>query len=136
VIIVSTLIVLPLRILALGKNYVGENVQPRYFLPLLFLLVGVAVFSPKGVTSFYLSEVQISFVALLISAGQSFALHFAMRRYITGSDVVSWNLNKNIEWWWAFLPSPMTSWAIGSLGFAIAVSIGLWHLRKPVKSDY
>jgi hypothetical protein len=136
VIIISALIILPLRILALGKNYVGENVQPRYFLPLLFLLVGVAVFSPKGVPSFYLSKVQVGFVALLISAGQSFALHFAMRRYITGSDVVSWNLNKNIEWWWAFLPSPMTIWAIGSLGFAIAASIGLWQLRKPVTTDY
>jgi hypothetical protein len=49
---------------------------------------------------------------------------------------VDWNLNKNIEWWWSFMPSPMTSWAIGSLGFAIAVSVGLWQLRKPVKSDY
>jgi hypothetical protein len=25
---------------------------------------------------------------------------------------------------------------MGSLGFAIAVSVGLWQLRKPVKSDY
>jgi hypothetical protein len=59
-----------------------------------------------------------------------------MRRYITGSDVVDWNLNKNIEWWWSFMPTPMISWAIGSLGFAVAVSVGLWQLRKTVKSDY
>ena len=45
-------------------------------------------------------------------------------------------LNKNVEWWWSFMPSPMTSWALASLGFAIAVSIGLWQLRKPVKEDY
>jgi hypothetical protein len=134
--VTAALVILPLRILALGKNFVGENVQPRYFLPLLFLLIGLAVFSPKNTDAFYFSKAQVFLTIFLISTAQAFALHFAMRRYITGSDVVDWNLNKNIEWWWSFMPSPMTSWAIGSLGFAIAVSVGLWQLRKPVKSDY
>ena len=134
--ILSTLIILPLRILALGKNYVGENVQPRYFLPLLFLLVGIAVFSPKNVEAYYLSHTQVIIASLLMTNAHAFALHFTMRRYLTGSDVVDWNLNKNVEWWWSFMPSPMTSWALASLGFAIAVSIGLWQLRKPVKEDY
>jgi hypothetical protein len=134
--VTAALVILPLRILALGKNFVGENVQPRYFLPLLFLLIGIAIFSPKNTDAFYFSKAQVFLTIFLVSAAQAFALHFAMRRYITGSDVVDWNLNKNIEWWWSFMPSPMTSWAMGSLGFAIAVSIGLWQLRKPVRSDY
>jgi len=136
VFIISTLFLLPLRILALGKNYVGENVQPRYFLPLLFLLIGIAIFSPKNVEAFFLSTPQVIFASLLIINAHAFALHFAMRRYITGSDVVDWNLNKNIEWWWSFMPSPMTSWFIGSIGFALAATYGLWQLRKPVKEDY
>jgi hypothetical protein len=134
--VTAALVILPLRILALGKNFVGENVQPRYFLPLLFLLIGLAIFSPTNTNAFYFSKAQVILTIFLISTAQAFALHFAIRRYITGSDVVDWNLNKNIEWWWSFMPSPMTSWAIGSLGFAIAVSVGLWQLRKPVKSDY
>jgi hypothetical protein len=136
VLIISTLFILPLRILALGKNYVGENVQPRYFLPLLFLLIGIVIFSPKNVAAFFLSTTQVIFASLLIINAHAFALHFAMRRYITGSDVVDWNLNKNIEWWWSFMPSPMTSWFIGSIGFALAATYGLWQLRKPVKEDY
>jgi hypothetical protein len=134
--IVSTLVILPLRILALGKNYVGENVQPRYFLPLLFLLVGIAVFSPKNVEAFYLSYAQVIVAAFFVTSAHAFALHFTMRRYLTGSDVVDWNLNKSVEWWWSFMPSPMASWALASLGFAVALSVGLWQLRKPVKEDY
>jgi len=133
--IFAALFILPLRILALGKNYVGENVQPRYFLPLLFLLVGIALFSPKNVDSFWLSPAQVGATFVSVSIAHGFALHFALRRYITGSDVVDWNLNKNVEWWWDPLPSPMTWWAIGSFAFSLAVLIGLLKIRKPVTTD-
>ena len=134
--VLSALIIFPLRILALGKNFVGENVQPRYFLPLLILFVGIALYSLKSSERISLSNSQILITAFAISISHSFALHFVLRRFITGTDVIDWNLNKNIEWWWSFMPPPMTSWAMGSLGFAIAVSVGLWQLRKPIKSDY
>ena len=133
ILIIAVLFFLPLRILALGKNYVGENVQPRYFLPLLFLLVAFSMISAesKPVISFNFPQLILIFVASTIS--HAFALHFTIRRYITGSDVVDWNLNKNVEWWWDFMPSPMASWILAVIGFSTAVLIGIQQIHKNTK---
>jgi hypothetical protein len=133
ILIIAILFFLPLRILALGKNYVGENVQPRYFLPLLFLLVAFSMISAesKPVISFNFPQLILIFVASTIS--HAFALHFTIRRYITGSDVVDWNLNKNVEWWWDFMPSPMASWILAVIGFSTAVLIGIQQIHKNTK---
>jgi hypothetical protein len=42
-----------------------------------------------------------------------------MRRFITGIDVMGWNLNEGIEWWWQGFISPMAVLIIGSLSFAL-----------------
>ena len=131
--LIVILFFLPLRILALGKNYVGENVQPRYFLPLLFLLVAFSMISldNKPIISFNIPQLSLIFVSSTIS--HAFALHFTLRRYITGSDVVDWNLNKNIEWWWDFMPSPLTSWVLGVVGFSFAILIGILQIHNKSK---
>lgn len=131
--IFSALLILPLRILALGKNFVGENVQPRYFLPLIFLFVGVALLSTDKLEEFWLSKAQIFTIIFASSIANFFSLHFVLRRFITGTDIVDWNLNRNIEWWWSFMPSPLISWSIGSVSFSIAISIGLWQMRDRSK---
>lgn len=132
-IIISLLIILPLRILALGKNYVGENVQPRYFLPLLFLLIAFSMFIPPNSTTILLSSAQLTLIFFSSLIAHAFALHYTLRRYITGSDVIDWNLNKNVEWWWSFMPSPMLSWIIGVVGFSLAVLVGLYQIQKNSK---
>ncbi len=131
--IFAALLILPLRILALGKNFVGENVQPRYFLPLIFLFVGIALLSSDKSESFWLSKTQIFTIIFASSVANFFSLHFVFRRFITGTDVVDWNLNRNIEWWWSFMPSPLISWFIGSIAFSIAITIGLWQMRDKSK---
>jgi hypothetical protein len=131
--IFAALLILPLRILALGKNFVGENVQPRYFLPLIFLFVGISLISTNKSEEFWLSRTQIFVIILASSIANFFALHFVLRRFITGTDVVDWNLNRNIEWWWSFMPSPLVSWFIGSIAFSIAITIGLWQMRDKSK---
>jgi hypothetical protein len=131
--IFAALLILPLRILALGKNFVGENVQPRYFLPLIFLFVGISLISTNKSEEFWLSRTQIFVIILASSIANFFALHFVLRRFITGTDVVDLNLNRNIEWWWSFMPSPLVSWFIGSIAFSIAITIGLWQMRDKSK---
>ena len=60
------------------------------------------------------------------------ALHTNIRRYISGLDVVDWNLNHHVEWWWDIPVSPMVIWAIGSLAFAGAtIIVLLWLHRQP-----
>jgi len=133
--LLSLMAYLPLRILALGKNVVGENVQPRYLLPLLFVLIGIMLFSTavNQLITFTLSQLIFTAASLIIA--QAFALHAVMRRYITGSDVISWNLNRRPEWWWDPLPSPMLTWFIASLAYAITISIAINYLNEIAKKS-
>jgi hypothetical protein len=70
---------------------------------------------------------------IVASAGlaNAFALHAHIRRYVTGSDVVGWNLNRDAEWWWPFGPAPMTTWLLGSAAFALAAGLVMFPARRP-----
>jgi hypothetical protein len=56
-----------------------------------------------------------------------------MRRYITGVDVIGWNLNKNAEWWWTVGPSPMTIWMLGTIAFGLTATLVLQMARMRVE---
>lgn len=133
--LLSMMAFIPLRILALGKNVVGENVQPRYLLPFLFVIIGLSLFINYKEKFITFSNGQLIFVATSLSIANAFALHYVMRRYITGTDVVSWNLNRNAEWWWEPLPSPMTTWFIGSFAYILMISIAIAYLSNLTKKS-
>ena len=133
--LLSMMAFIPLRILALGKNVVGENVQPRYFLPFLFVIIGLSLFINYKESFITFSNSQLIFIATSLSIAHAFALHYVMRRYITGTDVVSWNLNRNAEWWWDPLPSPMTTWFIGSFAYILMISIAITYLSNLAKKS-
>ena len=139
ILIMGAIFYIPLRILYLGFNFVGEGVQPRYFLPLLMVFVGISLLAlGKEPITFSFSQAFVLFGSLVVA--HAFALHYTMRRYITGvssgftgSDKTDWNLNKDVEWWWSALPNPLTTWAFGSFTFALAAFIAINYLRKPIK---
>jgi len=139
-ILMGAIFYIPLRILYLGFNFVGEGVQPRYFLPLLMVFIGISLLSFENDKNIFFTKTQ-SFVLIGASVvAHAFALHYTMRRYITGvsssftgEDKTDWNLNKDVEWWWSFLPSPLTTWTIGSISFAIAVLVGFIFVNKKSK---
>ena len=140
ILIMGAIFYLPLRILYLGFNFVGEGVQPRYFLPLLMVFIGISLLSFENDKNlfFTLSQSVVLIGAAIIA--HAFALHYTMRRYITGvssgftgEDKTDWNLNKDVEWWWNFLPNPMTTWFIGSLTFSLAVLISFLLINKKSK---
>jgi len=99
---------------------VGVGVQPRYLLPLLAMLAVVAMVRLDG-APFRLTTGQRWFVASALIIANSLALHVNIRRYVTGIDEWSVNLNRDIEWWWSIPISPMALWVAGSLAFAGAV---------------
>ncbi len=113
---------LPTYVLTQGGDKVGEQVQPRYILPLLVLLGGLLVVQ-VGRKKFSLGRIQSTAVVIALSAANLVALHMNMRRYITGNDVPGWNLNAGVEWFWSGAPAPMVVWAVGSLAFAGLVTI-------------
>ncbi|TQO20757.1 putative membrane protein DUF2142 [Rhodoglobus vestalii] len=113
---------LPTYVLTQGGDRVGEQVQPRYLLPLIVLLGGLLVLR-AGRKRFTLGRIQSTAVVLSLSVAYVMALHTNMRRYVTGIDVYGWNLDAGTEWFWSGAPSPVAVWAIGSAAFAGLVFI-------------
>ncbi|CAN5520470.1 hypothetical protein BH10ACT7_BH10ACT7_11250 [soil metagenome] len=131
--VVLVLWLLPTVVLMQGGNAVGQNVQPRYLLPIIIVLAGVAMLS-VGNRFVRLGRAQTLLIGVALSVGQAFALHVNMRRYLTGTDIQGGNLDDGAEWWWnGLIFSPMAVWVIGAAAFTGLVVIILRHLRK---SDY
>jgi hypothetical protein len=120
--VASVLVVLPVFVLTRGGDAVGQQVQPRYILPLIVLLAGLLLLR-AGERSVVFSRGQIILVSLTLTVVQFIALHTTMRRYITGTDDQGFNLNSGIEWWWSIPVSPMAVFIAGSLSYAGLVAI-------------
>ena len=122
---------LPTYVLVAGSNIVGQNVQPRYLLPLIVIMGGLAVLSVAGRTV-RVSRFQGVFVVASLAIAQSVALEINIRRYVTGSDVAGVNLDVGVEWWWDSFPfSPMAVWILGSLAFTALITILVREMAKP-----
>lgn len=98
--------------LQIDLNYVGEMVQPRYLYPIFAFSLGFFIFSSNNLLNLASSKYFV--LAVLVAVGNSGALYFTIRRYVTGMDVRYWNLNELVEWW-PLLPSPMVFWIIWTL---------------------
>ncbi|MHB8298926.1 MAG: DUF2142 domain-containing protein [Dermatophilaceae bacterium] len=121
----------PTYVMVQSGAVVGGQVQPRYILPLIILLGGVALLQVGG-ASLQLSKAQVVVLVSTLSVANAVALHVNMRRYITGTNVTSWNLNTAAQWWWSIPVSPMTVWVVGSLSFAaclLVIALGTMHAR-------
>jgi predicted membrane protein DUF2142 len=111
---------IPTYLLYITDQYVGDYLQPRYLLPLLTMLAVVAMVRLDG-DAFRLTRGQ-RWVALSVLAGaNAFALFTNIRRYVTGTSLLSWNLNRNVQWWWNTPISPMAVCVVGVIAFGLAI---------------
>lgn len=120
-----SLVAIPMAVLAADGNLVGENVQPRYVLPLLPVLVGTALIAPRDRPGIVWRKGQALLIAALVVLAHSAALHTNIRRYVTGVDVRGLDLGAQAEWWWGKGPGPLATWLIGSIAFAVIVGCAL-----------
>lgn len=111
-------IALPVYVLFLDRMIVGENVQSRYVLPLLTVVLGVRLAGASADQN--LTKRRLIFFSLGLSVAHAAALHTHMRRYISGLDVNTLNLSTGLEWWPSVLPNPNLVWA--------AASFAMWPL--------
>ncbi|TFB91269.1 DUF2142 domain-containing protein [Cryobacterium algoricola] len=122
ILVFAALWAIPTYVLVRSRVPVGEQVQPRYILPLIIILAGLTLLQ-RRTQSLSLSRTQITVIVAALSLANALALHADIRRYVTGTDITSWNLDTAAGWWWGFAPSPMTLWSIGSVSFAGAVAL-------------
>lgn len=113
---------LPVYVLQQGGDTLGEAVQPRYLLPLIILFMGLVLLArPGGPLSF--SRPQLVLVSGALILVNFIALHFNLRRYLTGVDQQGANLDAGYEWWWDITISPMFVWIAGAAAYAALVVI-------------
>ena len=108
----------PTYILFISGYRVGDYVQPRYILPLMALFAAAILVRPTG-PAFGLSRGQRWTLVLVLGAANASALFVNIRRYVTGTDVLSPNLDRHVEWWWGMPVPPMGVWILGSVAFLV-----------------
>lgn len=121
----------PAYILLKSKATVGQEVQPRYILPLLLMFAGVALLEAGRRLRF--TRFQVGVAAFALSIANTVALHVSMQRYVSGSTVADVNLSHGQHWWWSSSIPPMLVWILGSLAFAAAVAGALWLANRRVE---
>ena len=131
--VIGTVIALwgmPLYLLQLGGFRAGEEVQPRYLLPLMMVFLGTMLLTKDG-RPIISDRGRLWFVIIALTLANAIALHTNIRRYTTGIRVQGFDLDSLREWWWPFFPdalSPNLIWFIGSLAFGVL----LWALLMKV----
>jgi len=112
--------IVPAYVQYLAAAPVGTGVQPRYILPLLTILAVIALARIDGM-AFRLATGQRWIMVAALSVVNAVALFYNLRRYITGTDVHSFNLDARGEWWWGIPVPPLGVLAVGALAFAVGL---------------
>ncbi len=126
--------VVPTYIQYVSDVPVGTGVQPRYILPLLILL-GVVALTRLRSAAVRLSPVQWGTVVVGLAVINAVSLHVNTRRYVTGADVRTLNLDSHLEWWWGLPIGPFETWLIGSVAFAVALALLSFDLTRPALAE-
>lgn len=130
--VLAALWAIPTYILVKSHATVGVLVQPRYMLPLIVVLAGIAIYRTAGKSIGKLPTSTAIIALTLLALANSLSLHRNLKRYVTGVDVTGWNLDLNAEWWWNLPISPLGMWIVGSVSFAIFL-IAL-YLLSPIRT--
>jgi hypothetical protein len=91
---------------------VFEELQPRQFMVLLFVLLGLAILRLPGEKDLVLGRGMRIATVVALGVGNAVALLVTMRRHISGLVEFRYvSFSSEIEWWWASAPSPNLVWA-------------------------
>jgi len=114
---------LPLAILQATLSYYPTDIQARYLAPLIIVFVSVCI-ADRVNNAAPLSRTGTLWFFILISIANAYALYTLIQRYTTGlTGTHALNLNIGVQWWRGGGPSPMWTWILGSLGFAMMSTI-------------
>jgi hypothetical protein len=98
-----------------------EELQPRHYLPLLYVFLGVALIRSPEQPKLVLGPGMRTAIASALSIGHSVALIINIGRYTTGlTEFLYIDTNRDLEWWWGgAAPSPELVWGLGSVGYGV-----------------
>jgi len=119
----AAIVGVPLLILQSGHTYVtGSGIQTRYIAPLIIMFVGVCLADRQKFNRPLSLAATVVFFSF-ISVANMYALHTLIQRYVSGINSNGFNLSAGVQWWRGGGPSPMWTWVMGSVGFALMSTI-------------
>ena len=127
------MVLIPFFVLVQSKLRVGEWLQPRYILPIFYVIVGlslIVIFKSINVASL---GVVVNILSLFSSLAFIFGLHTLYRRYTVGLDQFNLFFHDNNSWWWnqSLYTRPVLFYLIAVTAYLI-----FWVLiRKEVLSN-
>jgi hypothetical protein len=100
---------------------VGFSIQPRYILPMIPLILGIAIWCSKLESPFGPEpRARAILIGSLLAVAHAVSLWTNIRRYTFGlDDNQGFNLNNPREWWWSWAPSPNFVFIVGTISFAV-----------------
>lgn len=129
--LLGILYVLPVYVLQQGLNFVGEQVQPRYLLPLIVLLAAIIFNNSRMELGPFIHRENMNVtVVTLLAIANSLALLSNLNRYVNATG--NWKLpflNESSWWWKDFALNPLEIWGIGSIGFFAGLMF-LFYAKK------
>jgi hypothetical protein len=127
IVVLTGMLILPVASLLSSGLVVLEQLQPRHYLPLLYVLLGLALTRSPGQAALRIGRGARIAIATALSVGHSVALTINLNRYTRGlTEFLYIDASREVEWWWAgSAPSPEMVWLVGSIGFAIVAFLVL-----------
>jgi len=109
---------LPVLLMQMQHMYLAEwGIQVRYIAPLMIVFFGILMTGSDTETPRIPWYLWVPCLVAIVVA-HSLLLHTLIRRYVTGMDVTGFDLDIGAEWWRSAGPSPLMTWAMGSVGLA------------------
>ena len=119
--------IVPFFVLLRSNLRVGEWLQPRYILPIFYILIGlslIVIFRSFHEKSLLIIVNLIFFLSFITF---TFSLHTFYRRYVAGLDNFNLFFEKTNSWWWEFpiFPNPFVFFT-----FTVIVYLVFWITLK------
>jgi len=125
-VVLASLLLIPTFSLLRSGRIVYEELQPRQFMVLLFVVLGVALLRLPGERALVLSRGTRIVLATALGLGHAVALLVVMRRHISGLVEFRYvSFTSEVEWWWASAPAPNLVWAAASIAYIVAAVLVL-----------
>jgi hypothetical protein len=108
---------------------VYEGLQPRQFMAMLFLLLGVALLRLPAERPLVLGRGMRTTIVVGLGLAHSVALLVTIQRHTSGllpgflGEFRHVSFQREIEWWWASLPHPNIIWAVASIAYLLALIV-------------
>jgi hypothetical protein len=119
--------IVPLFVLVRSNLRVGEWLQPRYILPIFYVLLALSLIIVFKTLVTHKLMIFINFIFLISTITFITSLHTVYRRYTVGLDNYTLNFREPDSWWWDFnyIPSPIIIYLL-----TVVIFIIFWFLVK------